>query len=502
MKTNPAPPEGGAPSSLNERVAGTFLGRGGEYIVGGELARGGMATVHLGSIRGAIGFVRAVAIKRLHAQYAKNENFVSMLVDEGRLASRIRHANVVPILDIVSQNDEIYLIMDFVHGAPLHRLITENKHSARVPAPIAASIIAGALAGLHAAHEARDEKGQPLCIVHRDISPQNIMVGLDGVARVLDFGVAKARGRLSYTADGVVKGKLGYMSPEQLRGKPLDRRTDIYAAGVVLWEALVGDRLIDEGEDGRAVLKALETVIAPPSERCGCSKALDAVVMRALEPDPARRYQTAHDMAADLEGHVPLAALSEVGAWVSVAGKMWIDRQADMLEVLDARVVQEAAQSEACSQPALAVIDNQLHTAITAAAKPTPAPRVRALLGVAAALAILLVGASLILARPQTRLRPPTTQLSPAPAGARVTKMAAVSTNEAPPAAQPPPPTFAADAAANINPVAKVASRARQSPARAGKAVRSAERHRIKAMCNPPYSVSEKGIRRYKPECF
>src|SRR4051812_48938415 len=201
----------------------------GRYMLDRPIGSGGMATVHLGRLLGPAGFSRTVAIKRLHPQFAKDPEFVTMFLDEARLAARVRHPNVVSTLDVVALDEELFLVMDYVPGETLSRLARELRaRGESVPPAIAISILSGVLFGLHAAHDARSESGEVLGIVHRDVSPQNILVGEDGVARVLDFGVAKAAGRASQTEAGLVKGKLAYMSPEQLRGEAIDRRTDVY----------------------------------------------------------------------------------------------------------------------------------------------------------------------------------------------------------------------------------------------------------------------------------
>ena len=222
----------------------------GRYAIHDEIAAGGMASVFLGRMRGERGFCRTVAIKRLHPQLARDPDFVSMFLDEARLAARIQHRNVVAPLDVVTVDDrELLLVMEYIHGEALSRLIGSCRRSGtRIPAAIAVGVVTGVLHGLHAAHEAKSETGRPLDIVHRDVSPQNIMVGVDGVARVLDFGIAKASLRADITQAGVAKGKLSYMSPEQIRCEPLDRRSDVFAAAVVLWEMLALMRLF-QGDD-------------------------------------------------------------------------------------------------------------------------------------------------------------------------------------------------------------------------------------------------------------
>src|SRR5438270_1864420 len=197
----------------------------GRYTVHGELAAGGMATVHIGRMGAAGGFAKLVAIKRMHPQFAKDPDFLAMFLDEARLVTRIRHPNVVQSLDVIVEGGEVLLVMEYIHGDALSRINRVlRSQQARIPLRIAVAIISGVLHGLHSAHEAKSERGEPLGIVHRDVSPQNVLVGTDGAPRVLDFGVAKAAGRTQQTREGQIKGKLSYMAPEQLRGAPVSRQ--------------------------------------------------------------------------------------------------------------------------------------------------------------------------------------------------------------------------------------------------------------------------------------
>jgi serine/threonine-protein kinase len=208
--------------------------------------------------------------------------------------------------------------MEYVAGESLARLLrVVRSNNQLVPAPIAASILVGVLHGLHAAHEARDERGDPLRIVHRDVSPHNILVGTDGAAHVIDFGVAKARGRMQVTQQGQIKGKLSYMPAEQLLGHGLDHRADIFAASIVLWEALTGQRLFQGTDDGEIYAKVLLGHVDPPSLHApGLEPAVDAIVLRGLARDREQRYATARDMALAIESAMPLAPPSQVGSWV------------------------------------------------------------------------------------------------------------------------------------------------------------------------------------------
>jgi serine/threonine protein kinase len=300
----------------------------GRYALYDPIASGGMATVHLGRLLGHVGFERTVAIKRLHPQFAQDPEFVSMFLDEARVVARIRHPNVVPTLDVVAVEGELFIVMEYVQGESLSRLIkTSSSQGSRIPPAYVATIMGGVLHGLHAAHEAKNERGEPLDVVHRDISPQNILVGTDGVARVLDFGVAKAAGRIQTTREGQLKGKLAYMAPEQISGI-VGRGTDVYAASVVLWEALTGRRLFSGDNDAHVMKLVLENRIAAPSEHVpDLPPALDALVLRGLSREPADRFATAKEMALALEEALPPVAPSKIGAWVeTTASKTLVDR--------------------------------------------------------------------------------------------------------------------------------------------------------------------------------
>ncbi len=293
----------------------TIVGR---YVLEGEVASGGMATVYYGRRTDEAPPGTTVAVKRVHPHLARDKHFASMFIDEARLLSRIRHPNVIRTVDIIANEDECLLVMEYIHGESLGRLlhVAADRH-VRPPLEVVSSIVCGALDGLDAAHEATNAMGAPLLVVHRDISPQNIIVGADGVAKLLDFGVAKAAGSLQVTRDGEMKGKLAYMSPEQVSGTPVDRRTDIYATGVVLWEA-VTERPLFDGENDAAVIAAVlrQEVPVPSSVAPWVPPALDAVILRALAPDPERRFTTAAEMARALEAAVPRADIADVAIWV------------------------------------------------------------------------------------------------------------------------------------------------------------------------------------------
>ncbi len=321
----------------------------GRYALYNAIAAGGMATVHLGRLLGPVGFSRTVAIKRLHAQFASDPEFVSMFLDEARLAARIRHPNVVPTLDVVATGGELFLVMEYVPGESVSRLsrALRERHQT-IPHRILSAIMAGVLHGLHAAHEAKDERGHPLGIVHRDVSPQNVLVGTDGVPRVLDFGVAKAAGRVQTTKEGQIKGKLSYMPPEQLRGAAVSRQTDIYAAGVMLWELVTGQRLFSGDNEGAIVAKVLEGRVEPPSQvflrnrkatvtdsALRMLEALDETILRAVSMLPEHRFATAREMALEIERKSPPATGSEVADWVENVARDVLSSRAQMVAEIE-----------------------------------------------------------------------------------------------------------------------------------------------------------------------
>jgi serine/threonine-protein kinase len=301
----------------------------GRYLLGEPIAAGGMATVHLGRLLGPAGFSRTVAVKRLHAHLATNPEFVQRFVDEARIASRVRHGNVVQTLDVVVIDEELLLVLDYVHGESFARLRRLASAAGKaIPPNVASGIVIGVLRGLHAAHEAKSAKGTPLDLVHRDVSPQNILVGADGVARVLDFGIAKAAGRIAETLTRDIKGKLAYMPPEQVAGADLDRRSDLFAAGVILWEALAGERLF-RGDDTVSTMHAIQNKQpARLSERgLGVSAQVDDVLARALAKDIRGRFDSADSMARALESALAPASDREIAEWVQdIAGELLVAR--------------------------------------------------------------------------------------------------------------------------------------------------------------------------------
>lgn len=296
----------------------------GKYELIAEIARGGMGTVYLCRRAGESGFQRLYAMKVLHRHLEDREAFIKMLLDEARLAAKIHHPNVASVVDLDrDETGHYYIVMDYVEGCSLSQLLKRTRDGA--PVELVVPIIVSTLEGLHAAHILADASGQPLGIIHRDISPQNILVGTDGVARIADFGVAKAHARLSETEAGTLKGKLAYSAPEQLLDDDtIDCRADVFAAGIVLWEALTGRKLFRAGSDAATIRNILDKKVPKPSEVGGPSLLpYDDVCLRALERDPNHRYETAQEMAEVLRERSLAARTfgspSRIGAWVRKA---------------------------------------------------------------------------------------------------------------------------------------------------------------------------------------
>ncbi len=292
------------------------------YEILAELARGGMGTVLLARVAGAGGFSRLYAVKLLHKHLMYDSEFVDMLLDEARIAARIHHPNAVAIHEVgFNETHGYYVVMDYVEGVTLWDVNQHLGPGSPQRVKICTRIVYDALMGLECAHTLNDDMGRPLKVVHRDMSPQNILVGVDGIARVTDFGIAKAAARITGTTPGQVKGKLAYMAPEQARGKELDHRVDIFATGAMLWEMLTGQRLFKRNRDLDTIEALLTLPIPTVREKVpGIPETLDSVCMQALVRDPTQRFGSARAMAVALENAARSSNLfadaHEVGVWV------------------------------------------------------------------------------------------------------------------------------------------------------------------------------------------
>ena len=318
----------------------------GRYEVLSRLGRGGMGTVYLARITGDGGFRRLFAIKVLRSHLSRSDEATQMLLKEARIASRVDHPNIVSVVDVGSHEGQPYLVMDYVTGCSLADLLKAN--SSRASTAAAVSIILDTLAGLHAAHTLADDDGIELDVIHHDVSPHNVMVGLDGIARLSDFGVAYVR-RLTGEEEETSRGKPAFTAPERVSGGPGDRRSDLFSVGVILWNALTGASLF-EGNDIETTLENVLTKPIPPASRFGRSpESLDAICFKALQRSPGKRYQTAEEMLVHLRKVAAaedlLGSPSEVKQWVREAMGHELDVQ--RLSFLDAaRMAREAEAGE------------------------------------------------------------------------------------------------------------------------------------------------------------
>ncbi|WP_426754447.1 serine/threonine protein kinase [Myxococcus sp. Y35] len=386
----------------------------GRYELLRKLAVGGMGVVYLARQKGPVGFQKLLVVKRLLPHLSEDDEFIDMFLDEGRIAAHLNHPNIAQIYDLGDVDGQYYIAMEYVHGEAVGPLgARAQQRGIAIPLGLKCRIIADAAAGLDAAHNARSPSGRRLALIHRDVSPQNVLVGFNGGVKLIDFGVAKASGKLSQTIVGTIKGKHAYMSPEQARGEPLDSRSDVFGLGTVFYELLTQQRLFKR-ETELATLKAVVgTKIVPPSEVVPeIPKALDAIVFKALARKRDERFSTAGELQLALEEFLLTEKLHATTAHLAAFMR---DMYAEELEeerfaaeptvIFDPR---QAARAQGARPPA------RTSGGSSSAASPVPAAQ----------------------ARPAAAPRPPSAApgVKPAPA-----KPARTMTQEAAAAKRPPP---------------------------------------------------------------
>ncbi len=303
----------------------TALPEIGRYHLVAELARGGMGIVHLAATQGLGGFNKLLVVKELRPELANEELYVRMFLDEARLAARLTHRNIVQTIEVGSENARHYMVMEYLDGRSLHRIVRRFQQQ-RGGFPVGAHlrIIAEALLGLQYAHDLRDFDGEPLGIVHRDVSPLNVLVTFDGQAKLVDFGIAKSTDSSQETKTGVLKGRVAYMAPEQAWGSSVDRRADVYSTGVMIWEAAAGRRLWP-GKSDVEILARLLKEEAPTlrAVRPEAPEDLTAICARAMAKRPEDRYASAAELLDDLETHLArrrdAMTMREIGSLVTNA---------------------------------------------------------------------------------------------------------------------------------------------------------------------------------------
>ncbi len=467
-----------------------------------------MASVHLGRVKGPMGFARTVAVKRLLPRLASDPVFTARFLDEARLAARVRHVNVVPTLDVVAEHDDLLIVMEYVAGLSLAGVLVHDtvafgqEKAPRVPLPIVCALMSDVLEGLHAAHSATTESGTSLALVHRDVSPQNVLVGADGVARVIDFGVATASEGLALgdtPGEMHVAGKIGYMAPEQLRGEPVTYAADVYSASVMLWELLAHRRLMAGSVDEHVERVLIGDHDGPRKYSPEVPVAIESIVMQGLAASPARRFASAHEMAVSLQKVCPRASALEVASWLeSVAGPSLEQRAKDVVRFESLPEGQLAHVRP--SMLGLVAYDPTLTVTVTAPVAATAPPRSsqrrRGTMLAASLVAVVAAGIGL------TRVR--TTSTGDAelarPSGDPVASAALAS----------PAPTEALrapgpDPDPDPDPTSSPPSiRRPAAPHRGAKAVGTGAARGLSSSitsCKVPYYFDADGMKHYRPEC-
>lgn len=416
--------------AIGETTASTVAARSTRYELLDSIAAGGMAHVYLGRVQSSVHGAALpsdpapVAIKLLHPHLAQDPEVVALFLDEARVATRIRHPNVVHVRDVDMVGEDLVIIMEYVEGLPLSGVLKKLRaRKEKMSLSAIVRVMIEVLRGLHAAHELRSEDGLPMDIVHRDVSPHNVMVGADGVSRVTDFGIATSVGRLAQTrTGGGVRGKLQYLAPEQIHRKTPDRRVDVWAAGLVLWECLTGRRLFSGGTEAESIADTLRAPIRPPSMlRTDVPLGLDDICLRALERDPARRFASAAEFADALErdAEVEVGTAEEVGALICELDGETFQRRREVLErgptapvTLPPRFAfSAAAPAPPLSAPPPALVSYPPPPPLSAPASvPQPAPQRSNLFALVMVAAVSLVIGGVAVRFAGQRSRPPQTE--------------------------------------------------------------------------------------------
>ncbi len=365
--------------------------RFGKYTLIRKLATGGMAELFLALQRSVAGFEKLIVVKRVLPHLVKDESFIEMLLSEARIAATLNHPNIAHIYDVGEVQRQYYIAMEHVHGEDLRSLVRQMKKKGVTAFPLehALAIVLGCCAGLAYAHDKRDLDGEPMGIVHRDVSPQNILVTFTGDVKLVDFGIAKAgRGQMEDTGSGQLKGKVPYMSPEQAQGLHLDGRSDIFSLGIMLFELCTGRRLFRGKNEMETLRRIVEDEYPRPRElNPNLSARLEEIILRALEKDTSRRYQSAREMQADLEDYIrseqlKVSALS-LGAWMQDLFSEKLDQQKQLLQ--EGRQLAEVLAEQAAEEERTGSLPN----AYASGVRPKPASKAPWIL-----LALVVLGAA------------------------------------------------------------------------------------------------------------
>ena len=421
-------------------------GRVGRYRILRRLAAGGMAELHLAHVEGVAGFEKLVVLKRILPHLAEEADFTEMFVKEARVSAILDHPNIVQVLDSGRFRGEFFYVMEYVHGRDARSLLGAAAKAGRpIPLACAVSIAIGAASGLHYAHERADLSGRPLGLVHRDVSPSNLLVSYDGAVKVSDFGIAKASARTDKTLGSTIKGKIGYMAPEQARGATVDRRTDVYALGVLLYELSLTQRAFVADNEFAVFNAVLTGALDRPSVRDPAyPPELERIVLKATSLDPQHRYPTARAFVEDLEAFAAQCDL-RVGAG---AVARYVESLVGKCEYPRAEAAADPEAARGLSTDGTVVLTPVGLGAVAPRPRPARWPVIVGAAGLAAGLAVAVAA-----------------PFSSTSANAEASPPAAPEQEEEQEPAPPAPPTDVATAQADMPPPAPVVSETPPEPA-------------------------------------
>ena len=477
--------------SLSEPFVAAAGQTAGRYRILLELGEGGMAKVFVAVSFGSVGFSKLAVLKVPKLQASDAPNVQRMFMREARLSARLNHENVVAVHDVFEQGGSLVLAMEYLEGQSLSAIIRASR--AGLPLETGLGVLIEALSGLHYAHELKDYDGRSVNLVHRDVSPHNLFVTYDGGVKVLDFGVAKFDLSETQSEQGVIKGKLRYMAPEQLRDSSIDRRADVFSAGVILWELITHSRLWDRAPDLQVINQLLnEPVPTPSSVAPDCDPALEEICMKALAREPTARYQSALEFQTALAAFCTTKGLSVSNRDIA---RVALEPFTEVREARKQRINRLLLEDDDSSLPEPTTRNTIPTPTLASSGPPTrllaPQPRQRRLKSKAVA-AVVLLGIALVALR-KLGSSPPSVVPDPISSGA----LSAIS-DPAPglPTAPLPPPVQGV--ASGTTPASASA------PSKGTRAPPSVTRHTpaVHSRCNPPYVLDTRGVRRPKAECL